>query len=339
VYPKGDKQSWQTVDTAGMSTWKALYNSDTSWYYGALNANILLSDPFDLGWGRYNMTTHQVLGDSIFLIKWADGSVQKLFVEGLIGGSYNFKYAGLDGSNEKTAGLNKSNFTGRNFGYYNLISGETIDIEPLATEWDLLFTKYTTQVPMGPGATMPYGVVGILTNANTKAFRLHPIGNPETYDDYALANGPAAINAIGYNWKKYDFGTGAYIIEDSTVYLVKTAKGNVWKLVMTGYGGSSTGSMSFDKELLFSTSLTEARASYMAVFPNPSTGGTVQVITDLESDGWIRLTDINGQVVAQQAAAKGLAQNLVPTSTLPVGTYVIQVIGDNEVHTQRLVIY
>mgnify|MGYP000318106146 CR=1 FL=1 len=35
-YPKGDISAWSSVDTNGLSTWDARYNSDTSWGLGAM---------------------------------------------------------------------------------------------------------------------------------------------------------------------------------------------------------------------------------------------------------------------------------------------------------------
>ena len=48
-----------------------MYNSDTSWNYGAFVMN-QSSDMFDYGWGVYNIQTHHIIGDSVFLInsKW-----------------------------------------------------------------------------------------------------------------------------------------------------------------------------------------------------------------------------------------------------------------------------
>lgn len=90
---------WASVDTTGMaSSWTELNNSDTSWSHGALNQH--LSGEFDLGWGVYNMITHVVEGDSVFIVKQAGGDWRKLRIDALASGAYTFTYAALDGSGE-----------------------------------------------------------------------------------------------------------------------------------------------------------------------------------------------------------------------------------------------
>ncbi len=79
AYPNGDYSAWESIDTTGLYQWPVLYNSDTSWYYGAFDRNDL-GHP-DYGWGVYNMQTHDVMGDSLFIIKTGDGTFQKIFIE------------------------------------------------------------------------------------------------------------------------------------------------------------------------------------------------------------------------------------------------------------------
>src|SRR5690606_25045768 len=45
-----------------------LLNADTSWGNGAFTNNGG-SNPFDFGWGTYDMTTHNLNGDSLYLVK------------------------------------------------------------------------------------------------------------------------------------------------------------------------------------------------------------------------------------------------------------------------------
>ena len=65
--PLGDMNAWDAVDTSQMAGWPALYNSDTTWLNGAFDRNAT-GHP-DYGWGVYNSQTHDVIGDSIFIIK------------------------------------------------------------------------------------------------------------------------------------------------------------------------------------------------------------------------------------------------------------------------------
>jgi len=79
TYPYGDVSSWSSVDISGIDTWKPMNNSDTTWSLGAFERNAL-GHP-DYGWGIYNMLTHDVTGDSLFIIQLADQSYRKLWIK------------------------------------------------------------------------------------------------------------------------------------------------------------------------------------------------------------------------------------------------------------------
>ena len=76
-----------------------MYNSDTSWNYGAFGVN-KSSNMMDYGWGSYNIVNHHIVGDSLFIIKTVDGNYKKLWMDRKASGTYYFKFADLDGSNE-----------------------------------------------------------------------------------------------------------------------------------------------------------------------------------------------------------------------------------------------
>ena len=65
-YDGGDIDSWDDVDTLGVSSQTSLRNSEESWSDGAFNVN---SADMDMGWGNYDPVTHFVTGDSIYLIQ------------------------------------------------------------------------------------------------------------------------------------------------------------------------------------------------------------------------------------------------------------------------------
>ena len=136
-----------------------VYDSDTTWAGGAFNTG-KTSNSMDLGWGIYSTITHHVVGDSLFVIKLNNGSMKKLQIESLASGSFNFKYANIDGTNEVNETVSKSSFSGRNFGYYNIRTETEINREPASSSWDFVFTKYVTE--LFPGTH--YGVTGLLSN-------------------------------------------------------------------------------------------------------------------------------------------------------------------------------
>ena len=65
----------------------SLHNSDTSWNYGAF-ISTQSNDMFDYGWGVYNIQTHNIVGDSLFIIKTINGNWKKLFIKRKTSGEY-----------------------------------------------------------------------------------------------------------------------------------------------------------------------------------------------------------------------------------------------------------
>ncbi len=75
TYPNSDTTGWSAVDTAGLGFWPILYDSEELWEDGAFTRNAT-GHP-DYGWGKYNPITHDVVGDSIYLLQTLDGTYQK----------------------------------------------------------------------------------------------------------------------------------------------------------------------------------------------------------------------------------------------------------------------
>lgn len=272
VYPDADVSGWSSLDTSGITAWAMLYNSDTSWNLGAFNQN-KSTNPYDLGWGIYDPITHFVNGDSLFVIKLSNNSYQKLWIEKLASGTYTFRYANLDGSNETPATLVKSNYSGKNFGYYSIQNNASVDREPLSSDWDLLFTQYTAFIPNA------YGVTGVLSNNAVTIAEARPVDISEaSHGDYTFST---PINTIGYDWKTYG---GGWTIEDSTTYFVKDITGNIWKLVFTGFGGSANGTFYFTKEMVSGVGINEIKKdqSSIIIYPNPLTGNDLNISYQIE---------------------------------------------------------
>lgn len=239
TYPSGDLSDWDAVDTAGIADWPVMYNSDTSWYYGAFDRNDT-GHP-DYGWGVYNTQTHDVMGDSLFIIRLSDGTVNKLFIEkrAAMTNSFSIKY-GIIGEAGVTKDIACSSYTDKNFIYFSFASEEVLDIEPASDSWDLLFTKYWDE-------SIPYNVTGVLTNKDREAAELR---NADTdLADPATAEFDDDISIIGSDWKEFDMGSFTYVVEEDLCYLVKSGE-DVYKIIFTGTDGSVTGKMVFDIEKL-----------------------------------------------------------------------------------------
>lgn len=336
-YPKGDTAKWASVDTSGITGWTKVYNSDTSWSLGAFDRGMVLSNPYDLGWGEYNGTTHIVTGDSLYIIKLSNGVYKKLWIESLNGGIYYFKYADLDGGNLQMATVTKSFYAGKNFAYYSLQSNSALDREPLSANWDLVFGQYNTFIPT------PYVVTGILHNKGVKVAQAKPVADPAAYTNWSAHTFNTAINEIGYDWKVF---SGSFVIEDSLVYFVKTKGGDIWKLIPTGFGGSATGAYMFSKEKLKVSKVKNtsgAASATLSLYPNPSEGSVVSLVYDFNqkvTHARVIVQDLKGrQVYADKLDnAAGLKIYSLNTAQMNRGIYLVTLSFDGGNIQQKLVI-
>lgn len=328
MYP-GDTSDWSTLDTAGMSSWTQLHNSDTSWDYGAFSPP---SSFPDYGWGRYNSVTHHVVGHKLFVIKLGNGAYQKIWIRNLISGTYTFRHATLDNAMDMTHSLSANNYSGKNFAYFSLQAHSAKDKEPLSSEWDLYFGKYTAFVPTA------YPVTGVLLNVNTEGAKAYPVNDPTTYMDWGSHPLKSQINAIGYDWKSFNMTSMQYEIADSTVYFVRNQEGDVFKLLFKHYGGSTTGDIVFEKTQVHYSGVQENKESKIfGLYPNP-TRDVLNVALQSSKDGLFEIFNTNGEKVAGgRLSANQLIQTL-DVSSLNEGVYIFSFTTDNERFNKRFII-
>lgn len=319
--------SMTSSDTTGVVNNPAyeLFNSDTSWDFGALNRTNNTTNAFDLGWGVYDFATHVVTGDSVFFIRVGATDVRKLLIESLNGLSYTytFRVANLDGSNEVVRSIAKADFPTKFFAYYSVVNDTSIDREPAYNTWDLVFSQYLTTLAGGPAT---YKVSGILSNDSVFVAKAYPV-DVNTANPLSWTFRPE-INAIGYDWKSYDNTTATWTIADSTVYFVQDRLGDTWKLVFTGFGGSASGNFYFSKSPVAATGLNETAAvRTLGLYPNPARE-MVRVVLDVQSSESlsIALTDLSGRSIdfGQYRLAAGLQTIDLDISALPAGLYLVR---------------
>lgn len=338
TYGNGDTSSWNAIDTTGMANWKRLYNSDTIWEEGAFSRNSL-GHP-DYGWGVYNMVSHDVVGDSIYIIKLANGAYKKLWIESKnsVNNTYVFTYANLDGSNQFTETLNVTPYESKLFVYYNLSIGSVIDREPAKDSWDILFSRYIGTVFDNSGNPANYIVVGVLNNVETAANKNHPV-SPDFVNWY---DKPLEFNksVIGSDWKYFDMNTFSYSITDSLVYFVQDLSGNIYKFVPLSFSGQSEGKTVFSKELISLVNLDENSGNQnISVFPNPASD---QLNIDLSSltDKKIMLEifDLSGRLYYQQEilAPESLVQ--LSVKDYNKGLYLLQIRTSVKVFSKQLIV-
>lgn len=337
TYPKSDTSGWSSVDTSGLSSWKALYNSGSDWEMGAFNTNS--KGQFDYGWGVYNVTTHNLTGDSIYILKLRNGQFQKLIISGKASSlnKYTIKYASLDGMSEKQSIIDCSPYTTRNFIGFSIPESKVVDFETIdANSWDLLFTKYTYKYPDG----FPYTVTGVLSNYNTGVNKFHPVApdfrlwSPETMD--------SSRTAIGFDWKYLD-NSFMYHVVDSSVYFVQDKGGNIHKLVFKEFSGSSKGRIVFEKEKISAAGRDENSALKLeaAVYPNPVSDAINLLVNPSESEKLtVSILDISGRLLLQEnfvVQPNVLTSIQVQAAQFPSGIYIFHVVAGQKTFIQKLI--
>ncbi|HRH69494.1 MAG TPA: T9SS type A sorting domain-containing protein [Flavobacteriales bacterium] len=331
---------WSELDTAGLAAgWPEQQNSEINWSSGALNQG-LTSNPFDLGWGIYDPVGHNITGDSLFVFRMADGAYKKFVVNGFaaLTNSFTFTLADLDGGAELVGTLDRSDFAGKNFGYYSFASSSTMDMEPLASDWDLLFTKYRGFVTQPFPAFYP--VAGVLQNREVLVQQVDGVPPADAqWDGQAMS---ADMNIIGFDWKNFDQGTLTWTYATDRTYFVKDRSGNIWKLVFTEYGGGMTGTITFTKELVSALSVDEVAAGHAFVLaPNPVTQDRVNLVIDTQvSELLLNILDASGRIVHEEllTGLGGLAQRTIQLNGLGQGLYVVRLQGQGINTTDRLVV-
>jgi hypothetical protein len=322
----------QKLNEVDIAQWERVINSPLSWNNGAFNRGYDFNTG-NFGWGDYNTATHTVTGTSVYVVKFPDKSFKKLFINGLVGGKYMFKYANLDGTEEKSGEVAKSDFAGRNFGYFDLLTAKTIDIEPETNQWDLLFSKYVDYTKDQSGNELPYVVSGIRTNTSVTVAKVPNGAASNNIPDISAFS--TNINTIGYNWKS--FTGGAWILDTTTAYYVKNQNNKIYKIVFKRFGGSTTGTTTFMQEDVTVSSLNEdivSAVSYTKVFPTVvQSGASLTVQSNSNSSvQMLYLYDNAGNEVYKSTLMSGNTSTTVLLPILATGQYTLMV--SNGLHTE-----
>ncbi|MEZ5198101.1 MAG: T9SS type A sorting domain-containing protein [Bacteroidales bacterium] len=332
LYPSSDTSAWETIDTTGFSGWPFLYNSTEDWEEGAFNRHS--NGHPDYGWGVYNTITHDVVGDSLYIVKYMVGTeniYKKLWITKKVSiqNTYYFKYANLDGSDEVIEILNCGDYTDKNFVYYSMQNQEVLDREPNSDTWDILFTKY-----MGINNGVPYPVTGALNNIDIPANRFDEV--EPNFEDWMAAPMDSTKSPIGYDWKTFNMTTFSYDVHDSVAFFVMNFQKDVYKLVFNVFD-YTVGKIVFSKSMVHASDIGEeiAEKSFQ-LFPNPASD---KVQVSLEGDDWKELiiADLSGREVVRMPLGNQSAVS-VPLGQLHSGVYLVTLQSGVSKAIQKLII-
>ena len=327
--------SLTSADTATMTQ---LYNSDSSWDYGAFNENYDPTDMFSFGWGKYNSTNHNIYGDSVYLIK-AGGVNYQMWIDFYKSYPYDsiyysFHIAKFDGSNRHDDTIHRNpTYMDRNFAYYDIATNSFLDREPAQTVWDILFTRYIEYVSLG-GPVQPYPVMGVLSNRFVAVADVRGV-NPDTTVSYNKYTRTLKLNEIGSDWKAFNMTTFAYDIDTTATFFVQTVDSAVYQIKFTAFHSASdpnaTGRVVFAKRMwAFPADVKNVNntISQHIIAPNPATTEANIVLTAKESTtAQLVITDIAGRLIQNNTINinQGLNAFKVNTSGFANGTYLVNI--------------
>lgn len=331
-----DTSHWASITLADTLGADLCFNNDNGWFSGALN-NKPGVGPFDFGWGKYNPVTHNIDGDSIFIVRTPQGYF-KLWIQQLVSTqmSYTYRVGHLTNNTDNVYTISKQpNFADRLFAYVDLNTGADTNREPAINTWDILFTRYTTNFP-GSGQMPNNNVIGVLTNKTVKATQALAVQVDTSYTQYAnfISSWMPGLAGVGYAWKTFDLNANAWLVPDSNSYFIQDRSGNLWQLQFTSFSGSSTGKINFRKRIVVPTNINDVQStiSSYALAPNPAGNETRLVITSREtSQAKVVLYNMEGRMVFSSSVAlqNGLNAFTLPLQNLATGQYILQVKGNN----------
>ena len=335
TYPLGDTTDWNLISSSIISSINApLFNSDTDWSIGAFDLNTI-GGGLDYGWGVYSMVSHDIVGDSLFILKTISGEWKKLWMEKKDAGEYFFRYANLDGSNLVSTSVAASNYGNKNFVYYSLDNEQVLDREPDSNNWDITFTKYIT-----PVQSQPYSVTGVFHNNGIEIAEASNISSPLTYIDYNAHTFETEINTIGYDWKS--FSGMSYVVDPNRCYFVRVANGDIYRIVFTFFDGMSTGNIEFNTQLLSATNIIENNSvKNFVLYPNPTSSNTTLIYDVDNSLTHLAIYDISGrEVYSSDVFSNRLYSLELPTSNFESGTYIISLYNKyGSLYKEKLIVY
>lgn len=330
VYTIPDDSNFTSADTIGFlngkgAGWKKMYDSDTTWDKGAFNQNASKADAFDFGWGKYGffVNNHNVVGDSVYLLKTRSGQYKKLVIDSLHFGIWHLKYSNLDNTNLQKLTVVKDSFPNKTFIYISLEDQHIADPEPVIKDWDIVFKKYTPLLTDNSHAPR----VGALTNeaGGVKS-------GQDNVSSFHNANVPAAyssnISVLGYDWNSWKPGNDSCGITGYPVYFITDVWGNIFKLQFIDCK-AETGLIKFIYELVQkSIGIPTFNSIPLNIYPNPTAHHAIINIQSAENSEAVplKIIDLSGKTVFEKSIALMAGRNAIELETsLKAGLYEVNI--------------
>lgn len=248
--------------------------NDAYWTYDASSGNL---DSLAInGWVNVDQSPY-TYSNNVYVIAKADVPFKKFKIIELSNTSYTIIISSLEIFEPDTVFIEKDDLT--NYTKLSIQNENKVAVvEPKKTDWDYQFTSYQTIILDDDGTPTPYLVRGVLLNPNYTEVSLQYITDEmvaarppeeqeaeedelEDYfiklkaDDLSPILYTSVLDAIGYDWKEvtidYESNSAVYKTDLRKVFIVKTHRGEVYKLrFISYYNGGIKGYPKFQYAIL-----------------------------------------------------------------------------------------
>lgn len=330
-YPNGTNTAFETVDTTGMTAWTKIYDDSISFELGAFNQGAT-GHP-DYGWGSYNMANHQIVGNSVFVLKTPENTYKIDFIRKATG-TITFRYAKVGEATGTEVSIPLSTtYAAKDFVFFNLVTGEVVDKE--LEDWDLWAVKY---IDFYNGNIPNQAVTGILTNPKWTVAKVNVGSQTQaTHQEFGTATYSSNKNAIGQNYK--ELVNMVWQVTEEDVYYLKNEAGDVWKWYPTKLVGTGAGKTVFMKQKMATVGIESTEIQFIDIYPNPASNDMTIVFDSKGSSVDFTIRNQMGQVVFRENATTntGITQQKLDISTLTQGMYFVEVNQNGNAMIQSII--
>jgi hypothetical protein len=314
------------VDTTGWRSWEKLHDSDTLIWMGAFNQNLDISQ-YNYGWGGYNQATHDVTGNSLFLVELPNGDLKKLAIlRNQRDTAFVVRYSPITANSQDTTLFISKLPYSNNFSYVNLNTTSIADREPIAFDWDINFSVYAD----ADGNKK----VGLLLNNDVTALPnqtynpADPCPTNITFNDHYNALGSLGNSDV----------LDSNVVADNVSY-IRTANGRIFSLQLSN-PDIATNTIYFTTTLCSgATSIMDEKTTdlSLSIYPNPA-NDIIEVKSNatLASSAQLKIYDVAGKLchstILQDSSSK------VNIAHLENGVYFIKTIISGKIATTKLVV-
>ena len=161
---------------------------------------------------------------------------KKILIDSINEFLYQIIYSNLDNSETNSFNINKDNSV--EFTCFSFDLNTVENIQPPSNDWDLLFTQYTHLY--SDTTTPAYLVTGVVLNSEVLVAEDNSFSFEEiNYSTINQLNFTYNKDAIGFDWKEYNFDAGFYTVNSNLNYIIKDRQQRYFKLRFTDFYNSN----------------------------------------------------------------------------------------------------